>query len=456
MEQTGGNWFLYLSVLSVNLMTYTSNIGSSWTSPFLPKLKGVLGPENNPLPEPITVLEESWITTIISLGSLCGPLFTGQIANRIGKKMTLVLFSIPMLLSNVLLIFANRIFHFYIARFLCGLGFGCVYCIVPPFVAEISNVSNRGKMALLLTFMNTLSHVSVVSIGPYVSVRTFAYLSLIPSLLFFSTFLPFVPESPYFYVSNKDTDKAMKSLQKFRQKEDVKTELNEIIINLEHTQEKGSFKDVLASKVVLRGLLITICLMLGQQLSGIAPINAYQQDIFRSTSSTIPSEISVIIVAIAQLFTVFLAIGLIDRLGRKKLLLISYSGILISLISVGTYFFLQEQNINMDSVFWLPVTSTCLLTVSFRFGSGPVTWSFVAEIFPSNLKNALTPIVTISMVLFGFIVTFTFPLMLMYLGQSFTFWTFAACTMSILLFIYFYVPEIKGKSFLEIQNMLKR
>ncbi|XP_056631196.1 facilitated trehalose transporter Tret1-like isoform X1 [Diorhabda sublineata] len=456
MDTNGNNYFLFFSVISVNLLSFSANAGFSWTSPFLPKLNGHVDPEKNPIPYEISVLEESWITTMMNIGALCGPLCTGQISRKIGKKMTLVLFSIPVLFSNIILIFANTVWHFYTSRFLLGLGVGCVYCIIPAYVAEISDVPNRGKMGLSTSLINLISHISVVFIGPYVTIKTFAYLSLIPTILFMVILIPFIPESPYYFVSRNRMSEAENALKKFRQTSNVKFELIEISNSVNETKIEGSFYDIFRTRVVLKGLVVTVGLIAAQQVCGAQPLNAYQQEIFRSTSSNIPSEISVMIVGIFQFIPSVLIVFIVDKVGRKILLLLSYFGLLLSLITIGSYFYFKEQNFNVDSIFWVPIASSCLFMASFKLGAGPVAWSYVGEVFPSNLQIYMSSIVTFAMFLFGIIVTFIFPIMFTYIGTAWTFWIFGVCTATSIIFITIKVPEIRGKSFVDIQMILKK
>ncbi|XP_057662053.1 facilitated trehalose transporter Tret1-like isoform X1 [Diorhabda carinulata] len=452
----GNNYFLYSSVISVNLLSFTANAGFPWTSPFLPKLNGHVDPDKNPIPYGISVLEESWITTMLNVGALCGPLCTGQISRKIGKKMTLLLFSIPVLISNIILIFANTVWHFYTSRFLLGVGVGCVYCIIPAYVAEISDVPNRGKMGMCMSVMNLISHMCVVCIGPYVTVRTFACMSLVPLILFIMIFITFIPESPYYLVSRNRMSEAENSLKKFRQTSDVKHELVEIRNSVRETKIEGSLYDIFKTKVVLKGLILTVGLMLSQQLCGAQPLKAYQQEIFQSTGSNIPSEILVMIVGIFQFIPNILIVFIVDKVGRKILLLLSYFGLLISLVTIGMFFYFQEQNFDVGSILWVPVASSCLFMASMKLGAGPVAWSYVGEVFPSNLQIYMSSIVTFSMYFFGIIVTFIFPIMFNYIGMAWTFWIFAICTSASIVFIIFKVPEIKGKSFVDIQMLLKK
>lgn len=435
-----------------------SAVGFAWTSPCLPKLNGQVDPDNNPLPRNATVLEESWITSLHSLGAALCSLFIGIAANKFGRKKTLLVFSLPMVLSNVILTFANIVPLFYVSRFLVGLGTGCVFSVIPLYVAEISQVENRGFTSMFLGLMITSAQVCVFIIGPYISIRTLAIITLIPLILFIVIFGLFVPESPYFLVLNGDYSEAEKSLAKLRQTSQgiIQKELVEIIRSTEQSKmEKISLKTLVKSKVIVKSLFVIIGLMLFQQFTGILAIVPYLQTIFDATKTSLPGDISVMVVGFVQFVATAVTSMVIDRVDRKKLLISSNAGVLVSLISLGTFFFLQSHNFNLESIFWLPITSVILFIICFNFGIGPLPWTIAGEIFPSNTKTYLNGITAFFNISFGFVTTMFFPTLSVILGMAWSLWIFALFTTVSFFFISAFLPETRGKTFLEIQVMLR-
>ncbi|KAJ8950725.1 hypothetical protein NQ314_007787 [Rhamnusium bicolor] len=433
-------------------------IGYAWTSPSIPKLNGNVDPQNNPLSRPTTILEDSWITALQNLGAAFSPLFIGIAANKYGRKKTLIVFSLPMMVSNIILIFANSVSHFYVARFLVGIGTGCVFSVVPLYVAEISQVTNRGFTSMFLGLMITSQQLFVYVIGPYTTISTLAKISLIPSVLFLLTFGFFIPESPYYFVMIGNQVEAEKSLAKLRQKSksDVLKELTDIIKSVEQSKtEKSSLKDLIKSKVVTKCLLTAVGLMFFQQFTGILAIVPYLQTIFDATNSSIPADVSVMMVGLVQFITTAITSRIVDKVDRKILLIASNSGILFSLICLGTYFYLQTNQFNVDAIFWLPIASIILYIICFNFGIGPIPWTIVGEIFPPNLKTHLNGIVTFLNIIFGFLIAMFFPTLSLVLGMALSIWIFAAFTAVSILFIVYFLPETRGRSFLEIQIMFR-
>lgn len=438
-------------------MSMVCGIGYAWTSPALARLRGDLGPDNNPLHRPTTVLEDSWITSLHSLGAALCPLFVGLAANRYGRKITLIVFSLPMLASNVILVFADRVSLFYVARFLVGVGTGCVFSVVPLYVAEISTVENRGFTSLFLSVTITFQQLLVYIIGPYVTIRTLAVISLVPSVLFLLTFGLLVPESPYYFVLVNKKEEAINSLTRLRQvsRSYAEKEILDIIHSVEQSKTNQSLREIVKSKIVRKCVFVSVGLMFFQQFAGILAIIPYLQTIFDATNTSIPGDLSVMMVGLMQFLSTALTSKVIDKVGRKMLLIASNVGVFLSLVSLGAYFYLQSRQFDVTRLYWLPISSIICYIICFNFGIGPVVWTIAGEIFPSDLKTYLNGIATFSNITCGFVISMLFPSVSLVLGMAWSVWIFAICTVSSIAFTALFVPETRGRTFLEIQCMLR-
>ncbi|XP_019874968.1 facilitated trehalose transporter Tret1-like [Aethina tumida] len=448
------SYYIFLAALSVNLIAFSAGSAYSWTSPVLPKLKNQT---QSPLPSPLTTTQESWIASLTSLGAVFGPIFSGIMAEKIGRKKTLLIFSVPSLVSHLIVAYATRIEMLFVARFLVGIGCGCVYSVMPNFVGDISEDSNRGLLGCFMTLMITCGLLFNYLIGPFVSIKILSFGNIIPIILFMVLFSLLVPESPYYFLSLGDKQGAEASLMKLRGKstKGVEKELLKLVTNLEIEKEnKASIKDLFKSRACLRALIIVNGLMIIQQFSGINAVLGFMETIFSATGSSIPPEYSTIFVGIVQMLTVVVSSQLIDRLGRKILLLISTIGSFLSLVSMGLYFYLKNNNYRVDSIFWLPLMSLVVYIVVFNLGLSCVPWAMMGELFPSNLKSAASTISTTFCLALAFIITMFFPQVSLTLGMAGSFWGFGLFCLAGAGFVYILVPETKGKSFQEIQEML--
>ncbi|KAJ3645689.1 hypothetical protein Zmor_023330 [Zophobas morio] len=451
------NWSLYGAAISVNIVSLISGCGYGWTSPVLPKLKNENDLSDNPFGKPITSFEESWITSIISIGAAVGPFFGAIIVDRIGRKKTLLLLVLPIILANLVLAFATDIILYYVSRFLLGLTFGCVYSIVPIYVGEIAEDSNRGNVGCFLSMMCTIGTLLCFIIGPYVSIKIFCLILIIPVIVFLISFGLFSPESPYYLLMMNRDDEARAALKKLRRNY-VEKELEEMKKNVEISSSTSTnLKDSLKSPTIIRGLYIGCGLMFFQQFSGITVIISYMQPIFDASGSTIPPEISTIIVGSIQLMANLTTSQLVDRLGRKILLLGSLVGGCVAHTILGVYFYLKTHNYDdvVSYLFWLPVCCLILYIVLFMFGLGPVTWAMIGELFPTHFRSFASTLTCFVCLFLAFILTFFFPNFSEMLGMAASFWLFGTSCAFGVIFVWKVVPETKGKSLHDIQMILE-
>uniref|UniRef100_V5I8P1 Facilitated trehalose transporter Tret1-1 n=2 Tax=Anoplophora glabripennis TaxID=217634 RepID=V5I8P1_ANOGL len=211
------SYFLYLSAFTADLVAFATGCHMAWCSPALAKLQET-DPNVNPLGEAVSSIQESWIASLVSLGAAVGPLFIGKLADNLGRKKTLILLSLPMLVAFITLAFSNNITLFYVARFVGGLGVGSSFAILPMYLGEITENHNRGKFGCIMAVFITLGILYPFVVGPLVSLRLFSFSCAIPLMLFLIFFSLFIPESPIFLISNNCSEEAKEALMKLRSK----------------------------------------------------------------------------------------------------------------------------------------------------------------------------------------------------------------------------------------------
>ncbi|XP_066152033.1 uncharacterized protein [Euwallacea fornicatus] len=449
------DFFIYFAAFAVNLLSYSGGLGYGWSSPALPKLSGS---ENNPLPRPVTINEESWIASLLSLGAMVCPFVTEFFSEKIGRKKTLILFSLPMIVGNFIIIFANRVVHFYVARFLIGLTEGSIFSIVPVYSAEISENHNRGTIGAMLLLFVSLGHFTCSLVLPHVTIRVFSILSLIPTLLFVLIFSLLVPESPYFYLLNGKSDEAKDSLRKLRQKHDVEDEFDEIskaVVELRGSVEINALKELFTVKSSLKAFGLALILMMLQQFTGLIYIIDYTQKIFDSAATPLAGDVSTILVTLVQVISIASFTNIIDRVKRRILLLVSVVVIFSLQIAMGTFFCLQQFGFNLSLISWLPVACLMLYIIAFQAGIGPISYIFPAEVLQPNVKSlGVTMVISLGL-LAEFGIATLFPMVANSVGFFVPFWIFACASFLAIVFIWLYVPETTGKSFLDIQESIR-
>ncbi|XP_046597136.1 facilitated trehalose transporter Tret1-like [Neodiprion lecontei] len=262
----------------------------------------------------------------------------------IGRKTLLLLLSIPCLASGVLITFARNCWWYYVARYKyklrCNrslqqaywLQGSVAFVVIPMYIGEIAEDKIRGGLGVLVIVMYNSGLVLVYSVGPWVSLLSLATIGIAIPAVSLATFV-WIPESPYFYIMKNRPELARKSLQWLRGTTHVDEEIEVVKKNVEFDlQNAGTFKELLIDPGNGKGLVIV--LFTCQQLSGILAVLSYSTIILNKTGSGATSSISVIVIGLIQFVASFAPLFMVDRIGRRPLLLGSMFFSIIFLISM--------------------------------------------------------------------------------------------------------------------------
>lgn len=430
-----------------------------WSSPTLPILKAA-DTDNNPLGAPITLHQEALIASLHSLGISIGGLFLSRLADFLGRKWTLIFISILELSSLMVLAFAHNVQYYYVTRLTQGSCLGASATVLPLFISEITEDHNRGKFGTLSTFFICFGNIYGFTMGSFFNVKIFTLFCCAPLLVSIPLFIIFIPESPIYLVSKGNKDEAKRHFMKYRNI--GSSEADNVVKNTEYMifqprrSQKGPFACVEGS-VILKAFCISILLFVLQQLSGIFAVMAYLKQIFSSAHIPLSENASSILISFIQLLAILISTSLIERLGRKFLLLTSSATVTISLLFLGMYFQLQIANFSyLHYISWLPLISLITFILGYGFGLGPVCFIIMSEVFPQDFKGKAASVSLFSSGISSFAVVYAFPIVRDLLGIAWCFWILAICSLLGIIFIYVLVPETKGKSFLEIQILLEK
>ncbi|XP_055850401.1 facilitated trehalose transporter Tret1-like [Episyrphus balteatus] len=441
-----------LTALNANLVNVAFGTCLGWSSPIVPKLN--THTEDSPLKFPITKEEEGWITSIITLGSLSTCIIGGPLGGLIGRKWTLLVGSMFFTASFILMMVATEVWFIYLGRLMQGFGAGLCVATLPLYVGEIATDDVRGALGSLMA-LNLLGGILYVyCIGPYVSYIALQWFCIAIPILFLVIF-PFMPESPYFYAARNQRPEGIKSLQFLRGQKasQVEAEMTKVQKNVDEAKSrKGKLTDVICNRGYRKALFICCGLLTLQQLTGTSVVTFNSQSIFSSAKSTLDPAIATIILGVVQLFSNLITPFVVDRSGRKIVLLISACGMCVSLVALGTFFYIQAFG-DATGIEWLPVPALIAFNVLYSFGFGPLPWAVLGEIFPLNIKPIGTSIACVCAFITGFVVTRWFP-ELNALGPYYAFWIFGSLCIVALLFVIFVMFETKGLSLQQIEEKL--
>lgn len=392
---------------------------------------------------------EGFATGSLALGAIIGCFIAGSLADKYGRRPGLLLAAIIFTISSFAMAFAPGRDFFIAARFAAGIGVGMASMLSPMYIAEISPAPVRGRMVAI----NQLTIVIGILITNLVNYtlrnegadawRWMFGLGAIPSGLFLLGAL-WLPESPRWLMKEGNAEKSKTILARIGGADFAEESLQQIGKSLSGNN-KMKYSDAFG-KAVLPAVLIGMGLAVFQQLCGINVVFNYTPKIFQSIGASPDDQLlqTVFIGGVNLVFTI-LAMLLVDRMGRKPLMLIGAGCLAILYIIVA-----RMLGTGSPDVAWLLLSAIGVYAMSLA----PVTWVLISEIFPNNVRGAATSIAVVSLWAAYFILVFTFPILFEKLKDN-TFYIYAGICAIGFLFVLFKIKETKGKTLEELENVMK-
>ncbi|XP_032529147.2 facilitated trehalose transporter Tret1-like isoform X2 [Danaus plexippus] len=404
----------------------------------------------------ISVTEEqaSWVGGLMPLAALAGGVLGGPLVDYIGRRKTILLTAVPFFVGWILIATARIVHLVLIGRAICGLCVGIGSLAFPVYLGETIQPEVRGTLGLFPTAIGNIGILICYIAGKYLDWSQLAYLGAslpIPFLIL----MFMIPETPRWYMLRGRNEEARKALQWLRGKNTkIDNEMRDIALSDAEVDSDLKFKDILKMKY-LKSILIALGLMLFQQLSGINAVIFYTVKIFNMSGSSVDGNLSTIIVGLVNFISTFVATALIDRTGRKILLYISSVTMTVTLIVLGTFFYVRDTlHMNVTNLGWLPLTSVMFYLLGFSLAFGPIPWLMMGEILPAKIRGGAASMITAFNWLCTFAVTKTFHNILVAIGPAGTFWLFGCICFVGLFFVIVFVPETRGKSLEQIENKM--
>ena len=409
-----------------------------------------------------------WANSCALLGCLLGSLFAGVLSDMFGRKKLLLLSALLFALSSILTGWASSFLWFVVWRIAGGVAIGMASNLSPMYIAEVSPAHMRGRLVAInqLTIVIGILAAQVVNMliaekvpdnataeiirqswnGQYGWRWMFTAVT-IPSVVFFIGAM-LIPESPRWLVKNGNSDIARQILSKIGGQDYGYTAVRDIETTIAGEEIRHvRIRDLLEPRMT-KILLVGVTLAVLQQWSGINVIFNYAEEIYRSAGYGVNEILfNIVITGMINLLFTFIAIGTVDRFGRRILMLLGCAGIGISHILIGVAYAMRLKGL-MVLVFTL-----CAIGC-YSMSLAPITWVLISEIFPNRIRGAAISVAVSALWIACFILTFAFPTLNKTIGPANTFWVFAAICIAGFLFIKFRVPETKGKTLEQIEREL--
>lgn len=397
------------------------------------------------------------VAALLTIGALLGALFTGSFSEKYGRKNVMIFTAVLYIISAFGCALSESALILTGFRVLSGIAVGATSVVGPMYISEISPAKNRGKLVSLNQFAITIGIVLAYVIDYLligIGENSWRYMLSVPGivgLIYLILLLTSFPKSPRWLLSKGKTKEAEEVLLKIGGESLVQSELPEMqdIIQKENSKQKLRLEELFkgkTGKIVLIGTLIAAL----QQITGINAVIMFAPDIFQASGSALDdSMMQSMIVGFVNFLMTIVALWLVDKKGRKTLLLWGAVGMIFSLAYL-TFEFSKAQPDGFG------VLIALLVYISFFAASfAPVMWVIISEIYPSRIKGLAMSFSTAVSWLCTFLTVYFAPIMKGTFGLNYLFGIFAVFSIIAFVFVKIWIPETKGKSLEQIQKELK-
>ncbi len=396
----------------------------------------------------LNAFEHGITVSIALMGTVVGSVIGGIPAEKLGRKKSLLIIALLYLLSSIGTAYAVDWLIFLIFRFMGGLGVGISSVVAPLYISEIAPAAKRGRLVAMfqfnIVFGILMAYLSNYFIADFIQENEWRWMlgvQAFPSIIFTITVL-LIPESPRWLILKRgDISAARKILQTID-----KSSTEQIIASV---REKSTKVDVpLFQLAYSKPIMLAVLFALFNQVSGINAVIYFAPRIFEMAGIGKDSALlSSAGIGLINLVSTLLGISFIDKFGRRALMIFGSFGLIISLILVSAAFFTQKMGINVPFYLFAYIAF-------FAFSQGAVIWVFISEIFPNEVRASGQALGSFTHWLMASIITFTFPYIAETFGGGIVFAFFSVMMLLQLLFVWKMMPETKGKSLENIDNII--
>ncbi|CAH0697160.1 unnamed protein product [Spodoptera exigua] len=470
-RDTSGITTQYIATGIVNLGAFAAGVCVAWSSSALPLLisepfeppsptRDIIAIENTPptlLPPAHTKLsltpsEASWVASLLCLGALWGAGPAGLISEYFGRKKTLLYLALPLVVSWILVASSPNVYGLYVGRFVGGMALGAFSVGIPPYVEDIAE---KHILPTLANFYHV--HFSCGVLFGYIIglVENTSWLTVLCASVptaFFVAFI-FLPESPAYLMSQGKFHEAKAALRYFRGIDnDIDSEMKALKERLRNSAKiKVTFKELFGTRSTVKALIVSFLLMVFQQMSGIFPVLFYTKNIFETFAISLNPPSAAIILGFCFVSSTYFSTMLLKVVRRRILLMVSFAAMAVNLACLGIYYHLKASNFTPGGT-WIPLFTLCLFVSFYASGVGPIPWLMLREIFPTHMTRRATALTAGFHWFLAFCVTKFYQNLIDMVKHGWTLLAFCIVCIVGIAFVFFFVPETKGRTLEEIQN----
>jgi len=408
---------------------------------------------------------QGWAMSSAIVGSFIGVLLSGGLADRYGRKPLIYTAAILFIISALGTGMASELDSFIVYRILGGIGIGVASNLAPMYIAEIAPAESRGKFVsvnqltivlgiLAAQVVNWLIAKPMLAGEPILETwngqqgwRWMFWAGAIPAIVFL-ILLFLIPESPRWLYNKGKHEKAQRVFFRMGGEQYAADNMRAIAEAANLNQYRAGTRNLFRGKL-FRLLLLGSFIAVFQQWCGINVIFNYAQEIFTAAGYTVSGMLfNIIITGVINVIFTFLGMYMVDRIGRRALMLFGSVGLLVIYLALGACYYF-----NCSGIFVLLLVLSGIAVYAMTLA--PVTWVIIAEIFPTAVRAQAMAIATSLLWIACFVLTYTFPLLNQNLGAAGTFWLYGGVCLIGYLFLWSRLKETKGKSLEEIEQELE-
>jgi MFS transporter, SP family, arabinose:H+ symporter len=399
----------------------------------------------------LTEVETEMAASSLLFGCIFGASAAGWLSDRFGRKRVLTICGLVFALSAIGTAIPHTLAQFAASRLAGGLAVGAASVLAPLYIAEVAPAKNRG----MLVALNQMTIVTGILLSYLVNWllafdaqngwRWMFATAAVPATVFFIAMF-FVPESPRWLVENERSPEALRVLTRVNGGAVARSELQQIQTSV--AQETGSLLELLQPGL-RRAFWIAVSLAILQQITGINTVLFYGSIIFKehvANQSNTSAVFANVVVGVINFLMTMVALGLIDKLGRRPLLMISTAMMAICQAALGFAFLLKAP----PATLVLTIVLCCV--AAFAVGLGPGFWVLLSEIFPTRIRGRAMSIATICLWIACTVLTMTFLSLVKAVSATGAFLVYSGMCVVTLFIVWRFVPETKGRTLEEIER----
>lgn len=399
----------------------------------------------------LTAFTEGVVVGSVLVGAIIGAAMGGDLADRYGRKKMIIVAGLIFALGALGTAEVPDVMLLIVGRIAVGIGIGIASEVAPLYISEISPAKIRGSLVslnqLALTIGIVVSYLVDYALSGAAAWRYMLGLAAIPAAILVIG-MNFVPNTPRWLLRQNRVKEAKAVLRRIRSQNDIDKEVRDIQKAL--GQQKAGRAE-LFNPLVMPALVIGIFLAIFQQITGINTVIYYAPTIFQSAgfASASSAIFATVAVGIVNVVMTIVAIILMDRVGRRRLLLVGLAGMVGSLIALGLAFYTAGSS---HAIGYIAAISLMAYVGFFAIGLGPCFWLIISEIYPLKVRGLAMSLASDANWGANLVVALIFLTLINMLSRPGTFWLFAVFGIVAWVFVYRLVPETKGKTLEEIES----